>query len=258
MKNTVLHINQLQLAYNTQQAPILIADKLEVMEGELVVILGGNGTGKSTLIKSIANLIKPQAGELKYWGKSAKEWNSASLAKKMGVVLTNHEFSGLLGVEEFIAFGRYPFTNWLGKLKQKDIAIIEKSIQTCDIDHIRHKTIEALSDGERQKVFIARTVAQQSELMVLDEPTTHLDVKNTINQLRLLRSLSREEGKTILFSSHQFDLALQIADKVWLIDNQKVHQILPQDFYDDCVYQEMLLGDNYRYNDKQKRFSLEI
>src|SRR5690554_2890427 len=258
MKDSLLQIDELKLGYKGVPSSYFNANGLSIESGEIVVVLGANGAGKSTLIKSIANLLSPLSGEIRFEGKAIGSWEAKELSQKMALVLTDKTFSGMLSVEAFVAFGRYPFTNWLGVLKSEDRRAIEESIDRCGIGHLRGKNIDALSDGERQKVFLARALAQQSSFLILDEPTTHLDAKNTINQLRLLKMLSSVEGKTILFSSHQFDLALQIADKVWLIDSEKVHQIKPKDFYEDCVYQEMLLGKDYRYNAEQKRFSLNI
>jgi iron complex transport system ATP-binding protein len=173
-------------------------------------------------------------------------------------VLTEKNISGMLGVEEFVAFGRYPFTNWLGKLTERDQNAVEQSIERCGLQHLRKKRIDQLSDGEKQKVFLARALAQSCDCLILDEPTTHLDVKNTVTQLKLIQSLSKKEGKSIVFSSHQFDLALQVADKVCLIEGQQAHLIKPQDFYDDCRYQEMLLGEAYRFDVGSNRFNLKL
>jgi len=230
---------------------------MHVEAGEIVLLLGENGSGKSTLIKTIAGLIEPLSGELMFQQRDLKQWNRKQLAKEMALVLTDQSYQALLSVEEFVAFGRYPFTNWLGQLKKEDIKQIQDSLTACELQTLRHKKMDALSDGERQRVFLARAIAQQAQLLILDEPTTHLDVKNITAQLRLIKKLAEGE-RTVIFSSHQFDLALQIADKVWLIEDKKVHQITPDDFYNDCIYQEILLGDAYRYDQADKRFRIKL
>jgi iron complex transport system ATP-binding protein len=231
---------------------------LEVKSGETIVLLGENGIGKTSLLKLLAGLVKPTSGLISLKNKSIADWNQQKLAVELALVLTHANLMGMLRVDEFIAFGRFPYTNWIGKLKDSDKSIIEQCIVDCELTHLRNKSIHELSDGELQKVFMARALAQQTNILILDEPTTHLDVKNTTTQLKLLKQLSEKEGKTILFSSHQFDLALQIATKVWLFDGNTVHQITPAEFYDDCKYQEILLGKDYLFDKSSNRFSIKL
>ncbi len=257
MKKELLNIEKLSVGYGKEQRKVVENASMHVEAGEIVLLLGENGSGKSTLIKTIAGLIEPLSGELMFQQRDLKQWNRKQLAKEMALVLTDQSYQALLSVEEFVAFGRYPFTNWLGQLKKEDIKQIQDSLTACELQTLRHKKMDALSDGERQRVFLARAIAQQAQLLILDEPTTHLDVKNITAQLRLIKKLAEGE-RTVIFSSHQFDLALQIADKVWLIEDKKVHQITPDDFYNDCIYQEILLGDAYRYDQADKRFRIKL
>lgn len=257
MKKQLLDIKNLSIGYGKEQKPVVEHANLEVNVGEIVLLLGENGSGKSTLIKTLAGLDEPLKGEVVFQQKNLKDWDKKALAKEMALVLTEQSYQALLSVEEFVAFGRYPFTNWLGKLKQEDLKQIQNSLEACDLEGLKQKRMDALSDGERQRVFLARAIAQQAQLLILDEPTTHLDVKNITAQLRLIKKLA-EGDRTVIFSSHQFDLALQIAEKVWLIEDSKVHQITPDDFYNDCVYQEILLGDAYRYDQADKRFRIKL
>ena len=257
MKKQLLNIEKLSVGYGKEQRKVVENASMHVEAGEIVLLLGENGSGKSTLIKTIAGLIEPLSGELMFQQRDLKQWNRKQLAKEMALVLTDQSYQALLSVEEFVAFGRYPFTNWLGQLKKEDIKQIQDSLTACELQTLRHKKMDALSDGERQRVFLARAIAQQAQLLILDEPTTHLDVKNITAQLRLIKKLAEGE-RTVIFSSHQFDLALQIADKVWLIEDKKVHQITPDDFYNDCIYQEILLGDAYRYDQADKRFRIKL
>lgn len=258
MIEEILHISSLDLSYEGSSDKVLQNVNLSLNKGEVLLILGENGSGKSTLIRAISGLLPYQKGSLQFYNKEISTWSKQDLARRMALVLTEKNISGMLDVEEFVAFGRYPFTNWLGKLRQEDLQAVEKSIDSCGVQHLRHKKIDQLSDGEKQKVFLARALAQSCECLILDEPTTHLDVKNTVSQLKLIQSLSKEQGKSIIFSSHQFDLALQVADHLALVVDGKVHMIKPQDFYDDCKYQEMLLGEAYRFDVKTNRFSLKL
>ena len=256
MSQTILHSESLSVGYTSQKQVIENAS-FSVNQGDIVLMLGENGSGKSTLIKTLAALQKPLKGDIQFKGKRIVDWSKPDLAKEMALVLTHKSVNGLMQVDEFIAFGRYPFTNWLSKLSEKDMAIIEKSKRICGLADFGIKRIAELSDGERQKVFLARAIAQQTNLLILDEPTTHLDIKNISTQLKLLKSLS-EEGKTIIFSSHQFELALQIATKVWLIANQRLHEFAVEEFYENCEYQQLLLGDTYRYDTENKHFRIKI
>lgn len=257
MKKQLLDIKNLSIGYGKEQKSVVEQANLEVKAGEIVLLLGENGSGKSTLLKTLAGLNEALEGEVLYQQKNLKEWNKKQLAKEMALVLTDQTYQALLSVEEFVAFGRYPFTNWLGQLKQEDLKQIQYSLAACELEPLKHKRMDALSDGERQRVFLARAIAQQAQLLILDEPTTHLDVKNITAQLRLIKKLA-EADRTVIFSSHQFDLALQIAKKVWLIEGKKIHQITPEDFYNDCVYQEILLGEAYRYDQAEKRFRIKL
>lgn len=254
----MLKTKELSIRYSQHQACIIKQANLSINEGEIVLLLGENGSGKSSLIRTLAALQKPHSGSITLNKKDLYQWPKNDLAKQMALVLTTKQFQGLLKVDEFIAFGRYPFTNWLGKLTEKDKHAVQESIKHCGLEQLQHKALSDLSDGERQKVFLARALAQQAKLLILDEPTTHLDVKNISTQLKLIQHLSKNEGKTILFSSHQFDLALQVADKLWLIEGQRVHQLSPHQFYEDCHYQEILLGDSYRYDKESNRFRVTL
>lgn len=258
MTEEIIHISSLDLSYEGSSDLVLSNVNFSLNQGEVLLILGENGSGKSTLIRAIAGLLPYHSGSVKVFGNEVSRWSKQELARKMALVLTEKNISGMLGVEEFVAFGRYPFTNWLGKLTEHDQKAVEQSIGRCGLQHLRNKRIDQLSDGEKQKVFLARALAQSCDCLILDEPTTHLDVKNTVTQLKLIQSLSKEEGKTIVFSSHQFDLALQVADKVCLVEGQQVHIIKPQDFYDDCRYQEILLGEAYRFDVNSNRFNLKL
>lgn len=258
MIEEIIHISSVDLAYEGSSELVLSDVNLRLNRGEVLLILGENGSGKSTLIRAISALLPYQSGSIQVFGKEVKHWSKQELAKKMALVLTEKNISGMLGVEEFVAFGRYPFTNWLGKLTENDQKAVEQSIFRCGLQHMRNKRIDQLSDGEKQKVFLARALAQSCDCLILDEPTTHLDVKNTVSQLKLIQSLSQEEGKSIVFSSHQFDLALQVADKVCLIEGQKAYLITPDDFYADCRYQEMLLGEAYRFDVGSNRFNIKL
>ncbi len=254
----LLHIKNLELAYPGQKTTVLSGLNLEVKKGEIIVLLGENGIGKSTLLKSIAGQLKPLLGTINLEDKPIESWSKKALAEKMGWVSTQLSFSEYISVEEFIAFGRYPFINWLGKLKEADLIIISKAIESCKLKHLSLKSMAHLSDGEKQKVFIARALAQETELLILDEPTTHLDVKNTVSIFALLKKQRDEFQKTIIFSSHKFENALQVANKIWLFDNKGIISCTPKEFKEDKSLQKKLIGDSAVYNKESDSFTFKL
>jgi len=242
------------VTYTKQQHAVLNNINLQVHEGEIVVLLGENGAGKSSLLKCIAGLITPSSGEIYLQDKSLKLWEKRLLARQMSWVDTQVSFSEYISVEEFIAYGRYPFTNWLGKLQKDDIQLISEAIEDCNLSELKSKSMARLSDGEKQKVFIARALAQKTKLLLLDEPTTHLDVKNTAAIFSLLKKQSKHEGKTIIFSSHKFENALHIADKIWLFDGMGIVSTTPNEFKKSTSLQRLLLDNYVEFDDEKEVF----
>ena len=218
----MLSIQQLTLQYQSNAPAILEEVNLTAASGEVVVLIGDNGVGKSTLLKAIAGSIAIKAGEISINHQSIRSKSRRELALQLAFVPTVVPYSSLLKVSEFISFGRYPFTNWLGAYTPEDNAVVEAVIRECALEKLANKRMNEISDGERQKVAIARALTQQTALILLDEPTTHLDIKNTIGILSLLKDQALQHGKTIVFSSHQIERSLAIADKVWLFNDRKV------------------------------------
>lgn len=254
----VLHIENLILSYANKQEAVLTGINLEVNKGEIVVLLGENGSGKSTLLKSIAGQLKPKSGSIKFYNKAIELWTKKGLAENLGWVDTQLSFSEYISVEEFIAFGRYPFTNWLGKLRANDLKIISTVIKNCKLDHLRSQSMARLSDGEKQKVFIARALAQETSLLLLDEPTTHLDTKNTAGIFSLLKQQGKMNGKTLIFSSHKFEHALLIADKIWLFDGKGIISTTPEEFKRSNELQGILLDDLVVYDKEKGGFNYNL
>ena len=239
----MLSIQELSLRYSSEKNPVLERLSLDVMEGEIVVLLGENGAGKSTLLKAIAGINSPYQGDIQWNGRSLLNKSRRERASQIAFVPTHVHYNDLLKVEEFIGFGRYPFTNWLGRLTKEDHRIVQEVIEECDIEHLADKNMHDLSDGERQKVAIARALAQKTDLIILDEPTTHLDIKNTASVLRMLKDQSSNKGKTVLFASHQIERSIAIADKIWLVDGKSVIETAPEVFKKSVEMQKILYGE---------------
>jgi len=201
---------------------------LKLNQGELVCLLGPNGSGKSTLMRTMSGIQSPLSGRVELLGKPLKKLSAKEIALNLSVVLTDRVSIGNLSVYALVALGRSPYTGWMGKLSAKDEKIVQEAIEITGTSPFANAHISDLSDGERQKVMIARALAQNTPVILLDEPTAHLDLPNRIEIIRLLRKLTHEKGKSILMSTHELDLALQAADKIWLMQvlkpNEKKHK----------------------------------
>ncbi|WP_034044070.1 ABC transporter ATP-binding protein [Wocania ichthyoenteri] len=220
----ILKTENLTIGYSTKKLQTAVASNIniELEKGELVGLIGANGIGKSTLIRTLTNVQKPLKGHIFINEKNISAYQAVDLAKVMSLVLTEQIASKNLTVFELIALGRQPYTSWIGNLSEHDITIINKSLTQTNIDDLKHKKCFELSDGQLQKVMIARALAQDTDLIILDEPTTHLDMYHKAYILKLLQKLAKDTNKTILFSSHEIDLAIQLCDKLIVMTNKEV------------------------------------
>ncbi|WP_168194615.1 ABC transporter ATP-binding protein [Antarcticibacterium arcticum] len=243
--NIILETDNLQVGYRSKKVENLIASniRLEVKEGELVAIIGINGVGKSTLLRSLSGVQDALRGEIIIGGESLKTISSGKLSELISIVLTEQPISKNLSVFELIALGRQPYTNWIGSLTNNDLEHIRKAIKLVDIEPLEHKKCYELSDGQLQKVLIARAIAQDTPLIILDEPTTHLDIYHQAYVLKLLKDLTKQTGKGILFATHEINLAIQLCDRIVLMHNQKVITGTPADLIKEDVFSHMFPGD---------------
>jgi iron complex transport system ATP-binding protein len=207
---------------------------VQLQAGELVCFMGPNGCGKSTLIKTLAGLLSPLSGSL-----PKKD------EKKVAVVLTDRIQSQHMTVHELITYGRYPYLGWDLKLSASDKEIISGCIDLVRIGNLIDKKINELSDGQMQMVMIARALVQDTPVMLLDEPTAHLDLNNRLEIMNLLRRLAREKNKSILLATHELDLALQTADKVWLATGQTIKIGIPEDLVLDGSFDNVFQFKGY-------------
>jgi len=182
-----------------------------------VCLLGPNGAGKSTLLRTLAGVQPPLSGHLTVGGKPLASLSPAARARQLSIVLTERVEAGHLTVLELVRLGRHPHTDWLGSFSAHDHAQVQAALVATGTAPFAHRPVGELSDGERQKVMLARALAQDTPLLLLDEPTAHLDLPNRVALLRLLHQLARTLGKAILLATHELDLALQAADRVWLL-----------------------------------------
>lgn len=232
--STLLHTSRLAVGFGKSRrkptSRLLSQLNLQLARGELACLLGPNGCGKSTLIRSLAGLHPVLEGQVSICGRALQQFSRVDLARSLSVVLTQRVNAGNLTVFELVSLGRYPYADWRGQMSREDERMVEWAIGKVGIEHLIYRNIQELSDGERQKSMLARALAQNTPLILMDEPTAHLDVTNRISMLSLLRSLAAETGKAVLLSTHELDMALQVADTIWLVDRgQHLRCAAPED-----------------------------
>ncbi len=190
----------------------------ELFSGEIVGLIGPNGCGKSTLLRSLCGLQPVLKGAVYVEGTELTHMSPAQIARKVSVVLTGRVQAGHLKAETIVSLGRYPHTKLAGGLSERDKEIVGQVFSAVGAEELRQRTVDELSDGELQKVMVARALAQEPEIIMLDEPTAFLDVTRKVELMELLRSISRTRGTGVLVSSHDLELLLRISDKIWLLD----------------------------------------
>lgn len=217
--NIILEGKNLHLGYRKGKEIFEVTSDISfsLRKGELTCLLGPNGVGKSTLLKAILGQNPPLEGELRFQDKPITEFDRQALSKKISVVLTDKITSGNLTVGQLVALGRIPHTGWLGKLQYKDRAKVEQAIQATKIGYLHDRRMSELSDGQLQKVMIARALAQDGDLLILDEPTAHLDLINRFEIMHLLKDIAHRQGKSVLVVTHDLEIAIETADQFWLM-----------------------------------------
>ncbi|MBS0011090.1 MAG: ABC transporter ATP-binding protein [Bacteroidales bacterium] len=231
-KANILKIESLTIGYNagSRNEKILLSSlKLSVRKGEMLALLGPNGIGKSTLLYTLAGLHPAVRGEIFLSGKKINLYSSPELARKISFVFTGGYNVYNMSVFETVSLGRFPHTNWLGQLTANDRAVVEQAIDSVGLSAYSGNNIGELSDGERQRAMIARALAQDTELIILDEPTAFLDLPNRYELISLLRKLSADNNKSVVFSSHDIHIAIREADKVWLASPDGITEGAPED-----------------------------
>lgn len=232
MKQKTIDIQNLTIGYSSKKNVRIVADNINssIYSGELTCLLGANGIGKSTLLRTLSAFQPELSGNVYIEGKEVKKYSEKKLAQLISVVLTENLEIKNMTARELIGLGRSPYTGFWGKLDKEDEIVVDNAIALVKVENLAGRMIHTLSDGERQKVMIAKALAQETPIILLDEPTAFLDFPSKVEIMQLLHQLSRKTNKTIFLSTHDLELALQIADKIWLMDKQKEIQIgTPED-----------------------------
>ncbi|TLU98228.1 ABC transporter ATP-binding protein [Dyadobacter luticola] len=246
-----LATEQLTIGYRSKGLTKVISSNLNLAlhPGNLVCLLGSNGSGKSTLMRTLAGLQPALDGNIKIGQKLLAELPPEELARKLSLVLTERIEVGNLTAREIITLGRTPYTGWLGILNVQDREKIDEAVSLTHVEDLLEKRAHQLSDGERQKVMVARALAQDTDLILLDEPTAHLDLPNRIEMMNLLHDLARTTGKAILLSTHELDLALQTADYLWLLKHDgEVSAGVPEDLVLNGSFESAFLKAGFSFD----------
>ena len=220
MDQKTVVLSNLSIGYRTRQGLRTVASGInaDISSGRLTCLLGRNGVGKSTLLRTLSGFQPKLAGSITLLGRELDTYTSHELAQQLGVVLTERPDVQQMTVEDLVAMGRSPYTGFWGRLSDEDRHFISEAISQVGIDELATHQVATLSDGERQKVMLAKALAQQTAIIYLDEPTAFLDYPSKVDILLLLRRISRESSKTVFLSTHDLELALQVADCLWLMD----------------------------------------
>jgi iron complex transport system ATP-binding protein len=221
-KIRTIDIKNLSIGYSVKKNTRTVAKDITsaVFSGELTCLLGANGIGKSTLLRTLSAFQPKLAGDIVIQGREIEKYSEKELATVISIVLTEKPDIRNMTVYELISLGRTPYTGFWGTLDEEDKKTVENALAWVKIGNLSHREVYTLSDGERQKVMIAKALAQETPVMLLDEPTAFLDFPSKVEIMQLLHVLSRRANKTIFLSTHDLELALQVADKIWLMDTQ--------------------------------------
>ena len=217
-------LSHLSVGYKVGHA--VVSDiNLALQSGKLASLIGANGVGKSTLLKTLTGFLPKLEGSLLLDGKDISEFSQRALARQISIVLTQKPDVQNLTVEEIIGLGRSPYTGFFGKLHANDQQIVDESITAVGIEKLKNRMIQTLSDGERQKVMIAKALAQQTPVIFLDEPTAFLDFSSKVETFQLLQRMAHEMGKLILLSSHDLELAVRFSDTLLQVNGDGLRTV---------------------------------
>lgn len=257
--HTVLSTKDLSIGYGSKKGDKEIAKNIhvELKKGELVCLVGRNGIGKSTLLRTLSKMQPRLGGEILLENKRIDEFSRIDLAKIISLVLTERIPPSNLTVYELIALGRQPYTNWIGKLLEEDLNQIKEAINQSHLTELMDERCDKLSDGQLQRAMICRALAQNTNLIILDEPTAHLDVQHKIETFRLLKKIAHELNRAILISTHEIQLATQTADTLWLMTEKNIITGKPNDLIETDQINLLFDSDSIYFDKESKQFIMQ-
>ncbi|UCH13844.1 MAG: ABC transporter ATP-binding protein [Bacteroidales bacterium] len=255
----ILSIENLIIGYGSAGSkgkPVFSDIKLKAKKGENIAVIGRNGIGKSTLLRTISRLQKPLKGNIRIKDKDISHYTKQEFARIVSFVSTEIIRISNFRLIDLVALGRFPYTGWIGKPGRDDYDIINESISQVGIDDLKYKLVNEVSDGERQRAMIARALAQDTEIIILDEPTAFLDMPSKYEIIRLLNELTVNRNKTIIFSSHDLNITLQEADKIWLMEADEIVEGAPEDMILNRNIYNLFDNSNMSFNIESGDFRL--
>lgn len=253
-------IQDLSIGYRSKRHTHVVASGINASLrcGELTCLLGTNGVGKSTMLRTLSGFLPKLKGHIFVDDQNLEQYSERELAKKISVVLTERVDIHNLSTRELIRMGRSPYTGFWGRLNEEDDKIVQQAIQLVGIEKIAHRMVHTLSDGERQKVMIAKALVQQTPIILLDEPTAFLDFPSKVEIMQLLHRLSRETGKIIFLSTHDLEIALQMSDKLWLMSpNNDIITGTPEDLALNGALNNFFTRQGIRFDHETGLFRVE-
>ncbi len=256
---TILKTENLCIGYPGQKSQTLVAEtiNLNLQKGALIGLVGINGSGKSTLLRSLSGLQAPLSGKILLNAEELQTIPPEKLSQQLSVVLTGQVISKNLSVEELVALGRQPYTNWLGNLGDHDRDLIRKALSLTQLDELKTRKCHTLSDGQLQRVLIARALAQETQIILLDEPTTHLDLHHKASVLSLLKKITKETDSCILFSTHDIELVLPLCDKMIVMHDKTARIESPENLIETGIFSRMFPEERVGFDAGTGRFYLK-
>lgn len=247
-----------RMSVGYQKKAILNDITLELSKGEILTLIGPNGAGKSTVLKSIARQLELVGGSVFLDGKNMTEISDGALSQKMAVVFTEKIKSEYMTCEDVVATGRYPYTGYFGILSEKDKEVVQDAMEAVHLVEIRDQDFSKISDGQRQRVMLARAICQQPEIIILDEPTSFLDVRYKLEFLSILQELRTKRGLTVIMSLHELELAERISDRIMCIDGARVDRIgTPEEVFRKGYIRKLFSIETGSYDEENGSMELQ-
>ena len=260
MKETLCSTHDLTIGYRFPRRPThVVASDLELvlLSGELTCLLGPNGSGKSTLLRTLSCMQPSIRGKILFDNRDLKSFKQRELSRLLSVVLTDRIDVGFLSSYALVALGRHPYTGWSGRITSQDDEVVRWALNSVHAQDLTERFVAELSDGERQKVMIARALAQEPKIMLLDEPTAFLDVPRRVEIMQLLKKLARETGKAILLSTHDLELALRSADRICLLSMEgRMQTGAPEDLVLQGAFEQTFHSEGVRFDRELGHFTI--
>ena len=251
----MIELRHLTVGYGTKAVLFDINQTLSA--GQMVCLLGANGVGKSTILRTLAGFLPPLSGNVLLEGRDLLSLSLSERSQAVSIVLTERVDVPYMKVIDLVGMGRSPYTGFFGTLTEEDRAIVGEAIEMVGIGNLAQRTVDTLSDGERQKAMIAKALAQQTPVILLDEPTAFLDFHAKVSTLRLMLRLARETNKTILLSTHDVEMAIQLSNVLWIVQDGKIQAGTTESLTKDGILQSFLQADGITYDEKEHLLKIE-